>query len=300
MNRRISLMLVLLLLCVFMLPVPAGGEISEEEVDLDDLLNIEIDEIEEFAVWNFPVALEDMNPEYIRLVNNHYMLEPDYVPEDLVKLIRDPNSGASKGGVRWDVSQSDGKYVGQYLREECAQALYEMNAVMRSIDGFKVMYVKSSYRSFKKQRDILGGRKDPNDGWVAKPGCSDHQTGLGCDFIPYNWTKQSGRTGGMNDKMMKEKECQWMAEHCQEYGFIIRYPMDKKELTEINMEPWHLRYVGIPAATYIMENNLCLEEFTEQLQAAIQEYLAAGGNLEKVQAFIQEPYEYDYKTVKLK
>ena len=95
----------------------------------------------------------------------------------------------------------------------------------------------------------------------------------------------------MNEKMMKEKECQWMAEHCQEYGFIIRYPADKKEYTEINTEPWHLRYVGIPAATYIMENGLCLEEFTEQLQQAIQDYLAAGGDRAKVEKFIQTPTE---------
>ena len=280
-------MLLVILLCACLLAGAAAAE--EEDIDLEDLLDIEITEIEEAVVWTFPVALEDMNPEYIQLVNNHYQLDESYVPDDLVKLIKDPDSGPSKGGVRWDGSQSDGKYVGQYLREDCAQALYEMNAVMRSIDGFKVMYVKSAYRSYSKQKSILGGRANPNDGWVARPGCSDHQTGLGCDFIPYNWTKKSGRTGGMNDKMMKEKECQWMAEHCQEYGFIIRYPSDKKEITEINSEPWHLRYVGIPVATYIMENNLCLEEFTEQLQAAIQDYLARGGDTAKVEAYILTP-----------
>ena len=82
-----------------------------------------------------------------------------------------------------------------------------------------------------------------------------------------------------------------MAEHCQEFGFIIRYPADKKEITEINTEPWHLRYVGIPVATYIMENGLCLEEFVEQLQQAIEEYLAAGGDPAAVEAFIQKPTE---------
>ena len=78
-----------------------------------------------------------------------------------------------------------------------------------------------------------------------------------------------------------------MAEHCYEFGFIIRYPADKQEITEINTEPWHLRYVGIAAATYMWENNLCLEEFTEQLQQAIQDYLDAGGDRAKVEKFIQ-------------
>ena len=82
-----------------------------------------------------------------------------------------------------------------------------------------------------------------------------------------------------------------MAEHCHEFGFILRYPEDKQEITEINYEPWHMRYVGIPAATYIMENNLCLEEFTDELQQAIQDYLAAGGDYEKVAPFIQNPTE---------
>ena len=78
-----------------------------------------------------------------------------------------------------------------------------------------------------------------------------------------------------------------MAAHCAEYGFIIRYPEDKEDITEINYEPWHLRYVGVPAATYIMENGLCLEEFHDQLQAAIDEFLAAGGNRSLVEKFIQ-------------
>ena len=91
----------------------------------------------------------------------------------------------------------------------------------------------------------------------------------------------------MNSKMASEPECIWMAEHCHEFGFILRYPADKEDVTEINFEPWHMRYVGIPAATYIMENGLCLEEFHDQLQDAIQKYLAAGGDRSQVEKLIQ-------------
>ncbi len=121
-----------------------------------------------------------------------------------------------------------------------------------------------------------------DDGWVSKPGASDHQTGLGCDVVPKSWRDKS-----MNSNMASTEECQWMAAHCAEYGFIIRYPEDKEDITEINYEPWHLRYVGVAAATYIMENGLCLEEFHDQLQAAIDEFLAAGGNRSMVEKFIQ-------------
>ena len=56
---------------------------------------------------------------------------------------------------------------------------------------------------------------------------------------------------------------QWMYAHCQEYGFILRYPADKESVTGVMYEPWHFRYVGKEAAAYIMENNLCLEEFLD-------------------------------------
>lgn len=277
MKRGLALLLILASFCA----AAAGeGDVEIEELSLTAEEDFD-------ALWTFPVALEDMNPEYIVLANKHYLLSKDYVPADLVKVPNNPK----KGGIKWAGSGTDGKLKGWYLRAECSQALCDMNAVMREIDGFQTMYLKSAYRSWSKQNTMYKNRLKKNngkdDGWVSKAGASDHQTGLGCDVIPYNWTKKPG----MNEKMMKEKECQWMAEHCQEFGFIIRYPADKKEITEINTEPWHLRYVGIPAATYIMENGLCLEEFTQQLQAAIDDYIARGGDPAKVEPFIQKPTE---------
>ena len=53
----------------------------------------------------------------------------------------------------------------------------------------------------------------------------------------------------------------WLEENCANYGFIVRYPEDKTDITSISYEPWHLRYVGREAAEYIMENGICLEEF---------------------------------------
>lgn len=279
MKRRISMLLVVLLLWCIAMTGSAEGGFEEEEIDIFDLEEMSETVAAGDPLWEFPVALEDMNPEFIRLANKHYLLPEKYVPDNLVKVPKDPK----KGGIKWKSAPSEG----HQLQAECAEALCAMNAVMREIDGFQDMYLKSAYRSYRTQKTMYNNRLKKNngrdDGWVSKPGASDHQTGLGCDVIPYNWTKKSG----MNDKMMQEKECQWMAEHCQEYGFIIRYPADKKEITEINTEPWHLRYVGIPAATYIMENGLCLEEFVQELQEAIENYVARGGDPAKVEAFIQ-------------
>jgi D-alanyl-D-alanine carboxypeptidase len=262
------------------------AELDEEELEFEEFdpdAGIPVTE----AAWDFPVALEDMNPEYIILANKHYLLDKKYVPKDLVKVPSDPK----KGGIKWAAKPKDG----QKLRQVCADALCEMNrAIMDEAPeaGYKTLYLKSAYRSYSTQNTMYKNRLNKNhgkdDGWVSKPGASDHQTGLGCDVVPSNWKDKA-----MNEKMMKEPECQWMAEHCYEFGFIIRYPEDKQAITEINTEPWHLRYVGIPAATYMWENNLCLEEFTEELQQAIQDYLDAGGDRAKVEAFIQTPTDAD-------
>ena len=274
-----TMRMLLILLCACMITVPAA---AEEEIGLDELLSIGEIEVEELAVWTFPVALEDMNPEFVRLANKHYLLDKDYVPEPLVtiKALKKNKDGSNANGGILKVGGT------MQLQEACAAALIEMADAARA-DGYN-LYLKSAYRSWKTQNTMYNNRlkknKGKDDGWVSKAGASDHQTGLGCDVVPKNWTDR-----GMNRNMAKEKECIWMAEHCQEFGFILRYPSDKEDVTEINYEPWHMRYVGIPAAEYIMANGLCLEEFTGQLQAAIQDYLARGGDPAKVEAYLQSP-----------
>ena len=280
MKRIVCLLLAILLA----LPAAVFAEedlVIEEEVEGEEAA-AETPENGE-AVWNFPVALEDMDPQYIVLANKHYKLSEKFVPDPLVKMKerKKNKDGSNKnGGVLF---AKGGTYK---LQETCAKALVEMSEAARD-DGI-YLYLKSAYRSYKTQKTMYYNRLEKNhgkdDGWVSQPGSSDHQTGLGCDVVPKSW-----RDKAMNEKMAKEPECVWMAEHCHEYGFILRYPEDKQDVTEINYEPWHMRYVGIPAATYIMENGLCLEEFTEEMQQAIEEYLAAGGDRSRVEAFIQTP-----------
>jgi len=236
--------------------------------------------------WNFPVDITDMDPDLVYMVNKHMFLADDFTPDDLVEikaLKLDKEGNNTNGGIR----SVDGTWK---LQRECAEALVKLCDAAR--DAGYELYLKSGYRSYYKQAVMYENRLKKygyDDGWVTKPGASDHQTGLGCDVVPKNWTDR-----GMNEDMAKEVECQWMAAHCAEFGFILRYPSDKEELTEINYEPWHLRYVGVPAATYIMDNGLCLEEFHDQLQAAIEEFLAAGGPRSLVEGFIQVSAEDKY------
>ena len=89
---------------------------------------------------------------------------------------------------------------------------------------------------------------------VAVPGTSEHQLGLALDIVDLN--NQNLDTSQEDTPVQK-----WLIEHSWEYGFILRYPNDKSEITGIIYEPWHYRYVGRDAAREIHERGVCLEEY---------------------------------------
>ena len=91
---------------------------------------------------------------------------------------------------------------------------------------------------------------------VARPGTSEHQTGLAADIV-------CAYRGILDAAYADTAEAVWLREHCAEYGFILRYPPEKSALTGVIYEPWHFRYVGTEAAKYIMDNGLCLEEYLD-------------------------------------
>ncbi len=93
---------------------------------------------------------------------------------------------------------------------------------------------------------------------VTIPGCSEHEIGLAFDIV-------SDTYGALDFGFGKTGSGKWLAANCQRFGFILRYPAGKEDITGIEYEPWHFRYVGVEAATYIMEHGLTLEEFTEAL-----------------------------------
>ena len=96
---------------------------------------------------------------------------------------------------------------------------------------------------------------------VAPPGTSEHQTGLAADITDDYYEYK-------NESLENTELYKWMSTHCQDYGFIVRFPKGKEDITGIIYEPWHFRYVGKEAAKYIMEHNLTLEEFVELYQKA--------------------------------
>ena len=119
--------------------------------------------------------------------------------------------------------------------------------------------LSSTYRSYEDQTYLYDVKVDEYGEEeartiVAIPGTSEHQTGLAADITDDYYEY-------MNESLEQTETFQWMKAHCQEYGFILRFPKNKEDITGIIYEPWHFRYVGKEAAEYIMSHDLCLEEF---------------------------------------
>lgn len=128
--------------------------------------------------------------------------------------------------------------------------------------------VCSSYRSVERQQELLD--EDVNDlmakGYSYKdayaevtretmpPGYSEHSTGLAFDIVALSYQM-------LDSEQAKTKENKWLLEHCAEFGFILRYPEDKEDITGISYESWHFRYVGKEVAEEIMEKGITLEEY---------------------------------------
>ncbi|MDR0904756.1 MAG: M15 family metallopeptidase [Oscillospiraceae bacterium] len=119
--------------------------------------------------------------------------------------------------------------------------------------GIENLVVNDGYRSRAEQQRIYDATEDK--AFVQPPDCSEHQTGLAADIAA---------RGVDRDEMAGSAEGQWLAENAWKYGFILRYPPDKIDITGISYEPWHFRYVGTEAAKYMFENGLCLEEYVDK------------------------------------
>ncbi|WP_315305823.1 M15 family metallopeptidase [Enterococcus devriesei] len=101
---------------------------------------------------------------------------------------------------------------------------------------------------------------------ITEPGFSEHHTGLAVDLVDQDWYN-SYSTQVLDASYGDQPGAKWIAENAPKYGFIIRYPKDRQDITGITYEPWHIRYVGKENAEYITKHNLTLEEFLKELSA---------------------------------
>lgn len=174
----------------------------------------------------------------LMLVNSRYRIPDDYS----VELIRLSNGEQVDSRIYPDL---------QEMFDDARGAGYSL-------------FVRAGYRSEEDQEDLMEDKieayrqegysqreaEHEAEKWVAKPGTSEHELGLAVDI------NAEGQTDG-------NRLYQWLAEHSWKYGFILRYPAEKEEITGIDYEPWHFRYVGKQAAKEMYEKDLCLEEYVQ-------------------------------------
>lgn len=134
-----------------------------------------------------------------------------------------------------------------------AQAAFDEMQAAAAAEGITLKII-SGYRSYTQQTKTYAtyaarDGEDAADRYSARPGHSEHQTGLAMD-INSLWQSFADTAEG-----------KWLAEHCAEYGFIIRYGADKETETGFMYEPWHIRYLGLDWAKAVTESGLCLEEY---------------------------------------
>ena len=185
--------------------------------------------------------------ELLLLASSAQPLDEGYEPADLVKLAS-RRSGASTKGTVYTVSATSIQ-----LRQEAADALVKMCAAAEKKDI--ILYVRQGYRSYADEAARYA-RMEKRGEAGQKPGETDYQTGLAVTVVGKAWKSKA-----LTAEFAESKEGKWLAKNAANYGFVLRYPQHKVEVTGWEYEPWHLRYVGVEAAAYMTENDLCLEEF---------------------------------------
>lgn len=142
-----------------------------------------------------------------------------------------------------DAARAEGLYpliCSSYRTQETQQRLYDQKVSQ---------YLAAGY-----SREVAEAEAGK---WVAFPGTSEHQTGLAVDIVASGYQI-------LDEQQERTAEQQWLMKNSYKYGFILRYPTAKSDITGINYEPWHYRYVGKEAAKEIYEKGLCLEEYLER------------------------------------
>lgn len=177
----------------------------------------------------------NINQNSLTLVNKYYYLTQDYIPADLITLNAKYNTGPNNK-----------------LKKEAADAFMKMSdaALLDNV----IIKNASGYRSYEYQVNLYNNYvnkdgKNLADKYSARPGFSEHQTGLCTDI------------NQIDIGFEKTDAFKWLDKNAYKYGFILRFPKNKENLTGYQYEPWHYRYVGTSAAQVIKKENLTLEEY---------------------------------------
>lgn len=183
--------------------------------------------------WYTNTKESDLTKGYSILVNKYNYLKEDFTLDDIVSI------------------SNQYAYEGHTIRKEVHDQYLKMWKAAKSED--LTLIVNSSYRSFATQQREYNAS---NDDYAAKPGFSEHQTGLALDIVSY----KEGQSILGND-FENTNEFVWLQENAHKYGFILRYPKGKEDITGYHYESWHYRYLGVDMATKVHNSGLTYDEY---------------------------------------
>lgn len=175
---------------------------------------------------------------YLIIVNKFYYLDENYKRDDIQNV---------------SLAYS---YANNKASSIVIENFEEMRQDVEDKLGIHLM-INSSFRSYSEQEEIYNEFKKVSlkyaDSYAARPGFSEHQTGLAIDLTSLEHP--------LIDDFKKSEEYQWLKENCHKYGFILRYPEGKEYITGYNTESWHFRYVGKEVATQIYNEGITFDEY---------------------------------------
>jgi len=280
-NLVVKIFLEIIIFSLIGIIILYSSKFTEQYLELDNIVHSKINSLSTLQLGKLFSVLRKNRPVYINLpgadqikalvddytsnnslwaiVSKTHPISEDYTPESLI--IPDV-------ATRSDKSDSE-----RSIRSDIAQAVVDMFIAAKA-DGYELM-IGSGYRSATLQSVYFNslansvGDEAANQS-VARPGESEHQTGLAIDISTLSYECY------LDNCFAYTSGGQWLAKNSYKYGFILRYPEDKTVITGYRYESWHFRYVGVDLATALYQSNLTLDEAWPYLQAA-QEILKKNG-----------------------
>ncbi|MBT2714701.1 VanY-A/VanY-F/VanY-M family D-Ala-D-Ala carboxypeptidase [Bacillus sp. ISL-57] len=186
------------------------------------------------------ITEEQIHQGNLLLVNSEYAVEQAGIQSVIINLFTNKEST-----IGYQLLNNEIK-----LSEEIAEKFSEMIAAAEE-DGVSNFLISSGYRDFNEQSRLY---KEMGADYALPAGHSEHNLGLALDV------------GATQMKMKEAPEGEWIEENAWKNGFILRYPANKTDITGIQYEPWHIRYVGLPHSAIMQEMNLALEEYLDYLK----------------------------------
>ena len=231
--------------------------LNKDYLDLNNfyqISNFDVDLYDEYIAYQKEKNLDwDKAVTYVNLHLNHNFyenIETVENPDDLLVLVNKFHA------LPADYEPDDLVNVGQYsykMRKVAAESLEQLMAAA-ALENMNLIPF-STYRSYDYQKGLYEYYLQTDDVSVvdtysARPGHSEHQTGLACDI----------RSSVLNDNLT-DHDYQWMLDNSYKYGFIVRYPKGGSEITGYVEEPWHIRYIGVEHATKVHDLGITYDEY---------------------------------------